>query len=104
MNSAAVPKKGRYLLYFYRGKFIKAAKEASGKYSSVFHDNDTHKRKHSSKPEISFKIIESLYPEQKKMEAYARTIRIGWDSFGNELSNINEGGVDHGREDKSTTS
>lgn len=76
-----------YLLYMYKGKFISADKKVSGKYASVFRDDSHVKRKHSTKPEISFQIIESLYPDQKKIEMYARSVRKGWDSFGNELEN-----------------
>lgn len=83
-----------YLLYMYKGKFISADKKASGKYASVFRDDAHIKRKHSTKPEISFQIIEALYPEQKKIEMYARKSRIGWDSFGNELDDQVRGGVD----------
>lgn len=89
-----------YLLYMYKGKFTPASKQASGKYSSVFRDDSHVKRKHSAKPEISFQMIEALYPAQKKIEMYARKPRKGWDSFGDELD---KGGADDEVQIKSAT-
>ncbi len=73
-----------YLLYMYKGKFSMADHLSQGKYGSVFRESNS---THSTKPEISFKIIENLYPTFKKLEMYARRPRLGWDSFGNELEN-----------------
>lgn len=42
---------------------------------------------HSKKPEIFAEIIESLFPEAKKLEMFARNPREGWDVFGNEVEN-----------------
>lgn len=71
-----------YLLYCYKGKLIPIAKEERGKIADVFVEKPT---KHSKKPEVSYQIIERLYPNLKKLEMYARTTRDGWDSFGNEI-------------------
>lgn len=91
-----------YLIYAYKGKFQKPPVEVQGKYASVFQMYQT--GKHSQKPEISYQIIEALYPETvgKRLEMYARSERIGWDSFGNELDN--KGGVENENKIKSTTS
>lgn len=72
-----------YLLYMYKGKLTPVAIEERGKIHSVFTEKV---RKHSQKPEISYEIIERLYPEAKKLEMYARTERPGWDCWGNEVS------------------
>ena len=72
-----------YLLYLYKGKLIKVAKEERGKIHSVFTEQVT---KHSKKPEIAYQIIERLYPETKKLELFARNKRNGWDSWGNEIN------------------
>ena len=71
-----------YLLYLYHGKLLPVAKEERGKIHSVFTEQVT---KHSKKPETSYKIIERLYPESKKLEMYAREGRIGWHVWGNEV-------------------
>jgi len=72
-----------YLLYLYKGKLIKVAKEERGKIHSVFTEQVT---KHSKKPEIAYQIIERLYPDTKKLELFARNKRNGWDSWGNEIN------------------
>lgn len=72
-----------YLLYMYKGKLTPVAIEERGKIHSVFTEKV---RKHSQKPEISYEIIERLYPEAKKLEMYARAERSGWDCWGNEVS------------------
>ena len=71
-----------YLLYMYRGKLMPICPEERGKIHSVFTEKVT---KHSKKPEVSYEIIERLYPEAKKLEMYARTRRKGWDCWGNEV-------------------
>ena len=40
---------------------------------------------HSRKPEIFYEIIESMYPDVKRAEIFARNKREGWDSYGNEI-------------------
>ena len=71
-----------YLLYMYKGKLIPVATEERGKIHTVFTEQV---QNHSQKPEISYEIIERLYPNLKKLEMYARRQRDGWDAFGNEL-------------------
>ena len=71
-----------YLLYMYKGKLIPVATEERGKIHTVFSEKST---KHSKKPEISFEIINRLYPNLKKLEMYARQKRAGFDCWGNEV-------------------
>lgn len=71
-----------YLLYMYRGKLIPVDTEERGKIHSVFTEKV---QKHSQKPEVSYQIIERLYPGAKKLEMYARRRRAGWDCWGNEV-------------------
>lgn len=73
-----------YLLYLYRGKLSPVAKDERGKIHTVFTEQV---KRHSQKPEISYQIIERLYPDTHKLEMYARTKRGGWDVWGNELTN-----------------
>lgn len=73
-----------YLLYFYCGKFTPVALAERGKIHSVFTEQV---KKHSEKPEISYQIIERLYPELVKLEMFAREQRVGWDCFGNQVLN-----------------
>lgn len=39
---------------------------------------------HSSKPEQVQRRIEHMYGPRRRLEMYARTLRFGWDSFGND--------------------
>lgn len=71
-----------YLLYMYKGKMIPIEKSMRGKIHSVFTEKST---KHSKKPNISYEIIESLYPNIRKIELYAREYHNGWDCWGNEV-------------------
>lgn len=71
-----------YLLYMYKGKLRPVALEERGKIHTVFTERV---QRHSQKPEISFDIIERLYPTEKKIELYARRTRPGWDCWGNEV-------------------
>lgn len=71
-----------YLLYMYKGKLLPVTTDMRGKIHTVF----TEKVKvHSQKPEISYEIMESLYPGVKRLEMYSRHSRPGWDAFGNEV-------------------
>jgi N6-adenosine-specific RNA methylase IME4 len=71
-----------YLLYMYRGKLIPVDLNERGKIHSVFTEKV---QKHSQKPEISYEIINRLYPNLKKLELYARQERDGYDCWGNEV-------------------
>lgn len=70
-----------YLLYCYYDKLLPVAKAERGKIHSVFTEQV---KRHSQKPEISYQIVERLYPEANKLEMYARYVRDGWDGWGNE--------------------
>lgn len=71
-----------YLLYAYKEKLIPVAKEERGKIHSVFTEQVT---RHSKKPNISYEIIERLYPDEPKLEMFARYERNGWTVWGNEI-------------------
>ncbi len=40
---------------------------------------------HSKKPERVYEIIETMYPEYRKIELFARNERTGWDVWGNQV-------------------
>lgn len=71
-----------YLLYMRKGKLLPVAEKERGKIHSVFTEQVT---RHSKKPEISFEIINRLYPSARKLEMYARQERDGYDCWGNEV-------------------
>ena len=70
-----------YLLYMYKGKLTPVAKDARGKIHTVFTEQV---KRHSQKPIISYEIIENLYPNQRKLELFARYPREQWDCWGND--------------------
>lgn len=72
-----------YLLYMYKGKLTPVAIEERGKIHTVFREQV---KRHSQKPELSFEIINRLYPSARKLELYARTERDGYDCWGNEVN------------------
>lgn len=71
-----------YLLWFYKPKLLQIDKEMRGKFTTVFREQAT---RHSKKPIYAYEMIEALYPNEKKLELFARNTRDGWSSFGNEL-------------------
>lgn len=71
-----------YLLYMYKGKLRPIATSERGKIHTVFTEKV---HKHSQKPEVSFDIINRLYPSERKLELYARSERNSWDCWGNEV-------------------
>jgi N6-adenosine-specific RNA methylase IME4 len=71
-----------YLLWFYRSPMMKTSRETQGKYTTVLREKST---KHSRKPGVARKMIESFYPEQRKIELFAREKHEGWDVWGNEV-------------------
>jgi len=71
-----------YLLWMYGKPMLKVAKEAQGKFTTVFSEPS---KRHSQKPEKAYEMIEELYPKATKLELFARKRRIGWDAWGNEV-------------------
>jgi N6-adenosine-specific RNA methylase IME4 len=47
---------------------------------------------HSAKPEASYRLIEQMFPEAKRLEIFSRREREGWTAWGN------ESGKGHGRQ------
>lgn len=54
-----------------------------GAFSTVLRENS--KRHHSQKPECAYQMLETFFPQAKKLELFARAERDGWDQWGNEL-------------------
>jgi len=72
-----------YLLWFYKSPMAKIAKDMRGKLTTVMREKAT---KHSKKPECAYRMIERFYPQETKVELFARNTREGWDSWGNEIT------------------
>lgn len=44
--------------------------------------------KHSVKPMEVYEIIERVYPTARQIELFARVHKVGWDAWGNEVTEI----------------
>jgi N6-adenosine-specific RNA methylase IME4 len=71
-----------YLLWYTKGKLRKVASDYRGTYESVF---EAKPRRHSQKPDLPYQHIVNLYPDDTRLDAYARQPRDGWDVMGDEL-------------------
>ena len=77
-----------YLLWFYKkGHLLMPCKETQGKYTTVLREKST---KHSKKPLCAYQMIEDMFPNSNKIELFARNLRDGWTSWGNEVPNVIE--------------
>ena len=65
-----------------RGSFTPLDKNISPPISSVI---ETELQEHSKKPDITYEIIEALYPDCNYIELFACRERIGWSSWGLEI-------------------
>lgn len=72
-----------YLLWFYKERLLPVALDERGKIHTVFTEQVG---RHSRKPEISYNIIERLYPNARRLELFAREARPNWNVWGNEVS------------------
>ena len=74
----------QYLLWFYKkGHMLMPCKETRGKYTTILRELAT---KHSKKPLCAYKMIEDMFPNENKLEMFARELRDGWDCWGNEVN------------------
>lgn len=77
-----------YLLWLYKEKMPTIDKSVRGRFATLFREKS---REHSRKPDISYKIIDNLYPGTKKLDVFSREKREGWDQFGNEIEYFKKG-------------
>jgi N6-adenosine-specific RNA methylase IME4 len=57
----------------------------SVRYSSVIRSP---REEHSKKPDVVYEMIEAMFPTAKKVELFARVMRMGWSSWGNQVEGI----------------
>lgn len=74
-----------YLLWFYKEQFVPIATQSRGIFSTVFEERS---REHSRKPECSYRMIESLYPDALKMDVFSREHRPGWLQYGDQTDHF----------------
>lgn len=72
-----------YLLWFFKpGQIYMPDKDSRGAFTTVMRESS---RKHSQKPNCAYEMLESMFPDAKKLELFARQERSGWDCWGNEV-------------------
>lgn len=76
-----------YLIWFYKEHLVRPIDEMRGQYVTVFTEQS---REHSRKPEFAYKMIESMFPDSKKMDVFTRIKRPNWDQFGDEIQHFGE--------------
>ena len=54
-----------------------------GKYTTVLREPST---KHSKKPLCAYEMIDSMFPDVKKLELFARNEYKDWDCWGNQTN------------------
>lgn len=72
-----------YLLWYYKLKLLPIATGQRGKFKTVFQERA---REHSRKPELSYNMIEAIYPDKVKIDVFSRQSRSGWQQFGNQTN------------------
>jgi len=70
-----------YLIWYFKGKFSGISSERRGKDSTVITESS---REHSRKPDAAYKLIESWFPSDSKIDVFSRQKRDGWDQFGDQ--------------------
>jgi len=76
-----------YLLWFYKSPMEKIDKDMRGKFTTIIREKS---KKHSKKPIKAYELIESLYPNSRKIELFARNYRRDWECLGIELKDKTE--------------
>ncbi len=72
-----------YLIWYYKGKFQPIQPACRGKFTTVFNESG---REHSRKPDISYRMIDDMFPDKSKIDVFCREMRNGWDQIGDELN------------------
>ena len=70
-----------YLIWYYKKKFLPIAKEMRGHFKDVFREES---KKHSRKPDYAYKMVNLMYPNEDRLDVFAREVHQGWDVWGNE--------------------
>lgn len=71
-----------YLFWCYKTPMLKIDNSIRGKFRTVIRE---YPERHSQKPKQVYEMIEKMYPDNSKIELFARKKRKGWSSFGKDL-------------------
>ena len=70
-----------YVTWWYKPKFMKVANDARGKFRSVIREPA---REHSRKPDGFYEVVDSWFPDVRKLDVFSREPRPGWEQWGNQ--------------------
>ena len=70
-----------YLLWFYRPPLQEVAKNAQGAFTTLIRER---RRQNSRKPSAAYALVEALYPDARRLDAFTREYRPGWDGWGDQ--------------------
>jgi len=70
-----------YLLWYCRPRLLPASKTSIGRFDSVIR---APQRQHSRKPSAAYTMVEALYPDARRLDAFSREYRVGWDAWGDQ--------------------
>lgn len=74
-----------YLLWYCKPSLLPIAVDKRGHFPTVIRASQ---RQHSRKPEAAYGMVNALYPDAKKLDAFSREYRVGWDAFGNDIDHF----------------
>jgi N6-adenosine-specific RNA methylase IME4 len=74
-----------YLVWYTRGGLLPIADGTRWRWSTVLRERT---RQHSRKPEAAYQMVEAFYPDARKLDAFSRAYRVGWDAYGDQVDHF----------------
>jgi hypothetical protein len=75
----------KYLLWYCWPRLLPIAPGTRGRNKSVICEGA---RQHSRKPSAAYALVEALYPDARKLDAFSREYRPGWSAFGDQVDHF----------------
>lgn len=76
-----------FLEWWYRPPLLPVSPRAKGRFDTVITAPAYHNQ-HSRKPSAAYALVEALYPDAHKLDAFSRAYHVGWDAYGNEIDHF----------------
>jgi N6-adenosine-specific RNA methylase IME4 len=77
--------KHEFLMIGVKGSMLPTDEKFTSVLNDSLEDSDASNDIHTKKPHGVYKIIETMYPGRRYIELFARNLRTGWQSWGNEV-------------------
>ncbi len=72
-----------YLLWWCNPRLLPIAASQRGVWPTVIRASNG--KQHSRKPSAAYQMVEALYPDARKLDAFSRAYRVGWDAYGDQV-------------------